>query len=241
MILRAEIPFTPDMLRTVPITRADYSVPALAQYTPILTPDDPSSLSGSIHIGVDMRRFRKEFIVLSSSVPRTIRPDFNQYYTLVLALSLVNETAHYIQHRNGSLQDFYDYKQNNEIYSLCTLYALQQHVSDVEMLDAALRIEHYFIDKGAQSSLYALRLALEKMEVRDIYTQFRSAYLSRDASLLRDSLRQLYLTRMKINMRDLKICNGSRREDLPDAVLFRATEPAEEIFKIYFKDTHQNN
>ncbi len=237
----AEIPYSQDMWPHVSVSTAPYGFIALAQYTPFPTPE--GSIIGRIKIGSDLHRYKKEFTVLSSNIPRYERPDFDHYYTIVLALSLVNETAHFIQHQNGSLDDFYTLKARGDLPALCTLYSLQQHVSDVEMLDAALRLEHYFIQSGAIKSLYALRLALEKMEMREIFASFRSSYSAKDAPLLRQTLQSLYLIRLGDNMEGLRRCNGVSRADLEHEILDRAVAPVRDIFKIYFEtqSAHPNN
>lgn len=229
----AKVPYTQDMWPHVSVSMAPSGFTALAQYTPLPAPE--GSIIGRIKIGSDLHRYKKEFTVLSSNIPRYERPDFEHYYTIVLALSLVNETAHFIQHQNGSLDDFYTFKARGDIPALCTLYSLQQHVSDVEMLDAALRLEHYFIQHGATQSLYALRLALEKMEMREIFSSFRSAYSAKNAPLLRQTLQSLYLIRLGDNMEGIGRCNGVSRVDLEHDILNRAVVPARDIFEIYFE------
>ncbi|MDY0030035.1 MAG: hypothetical protein RBR86_08865 [Pseudobdellovibrionaceae bacterium] len=228
----AHPPYSSSMWPHVLVSTAPHGFIALAQYTPLTSPE--GEIIGKIKIGSDFHRYKKEYTVLSSNIPRYERPDFDHYYTIVLALSLVNETAHFIQHQNGSLDDFHTFKTLRDTPALCTLYSLQQHVSDVEMLDAALRLEHYFIQHGAIKSLYALRLALEKMGLREIFSSFRSSYSAKDAPLLRQTLQTLYLARLNDNMQGLNRCNGVTRADLGNDVLDRAVAPARDIFEIYF-------
>jgi len=194
----------------------------LAQYQPML--------GGKITLGNDLHRYHKEFVVLGSKIERIDRPDFNQYMVVLTLLSLSNENAHFIQHHNGSLDDFYTFLHDGDQTNLCTLYALQQHVSDIEMLDTALRLELYFLGHGSIKGIKALRIVLEKMELNSLFEDFRDSYRGKDSIQLKNVLDRIFQHRVRYNMSSLSQCKGERVIQLDRDIYDRAIEPARMIF-----------
>ncbi len=215
-----------ERVRVVPLTDTS---PPLAQYHPKQDPQT-ESIIGEIRLGTNYHRYKKEYLVLSSTVNRLDRPDFNQYMTVLTLLSLSNENAHFIQHLNGSLDDFYHYLEADHARGMCTLYALQQHVSDIKMLESALIIENYFLGIGSPKGINAVHLALKKMELGNLFEEFRHAYRSRDMFSLKDSLDHIFHQRLKYNIASLSKCRGTRMTLLEKDVFKRAIQPAENVF-----------
>ena len=195
----------------------------LARYTPKEKP--------TIEIGQNMRRYRNEYVYLSSDQDMSTKPDFEQYMTILMTLSLANESAHYFQDRNGSLKDFYTFYNSKQFNKACALYSLQQHVSDIVMLKAGLNLEQLFLGKGSVKGLNALRIALEKNELRDEFEDFRNAMTKRDTVALDRILRSIRNKRNHANMAGLNFCPPYGDTKLDDDTINRATEAAGYPFK----------
>ncbi len=217
------------MIQRVHVVPSTSSTPPLAQYHPDNDPENHTMI-GEIRLGTDYHRYRKEFLVLSSSIERFARPDFEQYLTVLTLLSLSNENAHFIQHLNGSLDDFYQFYDAKNTQGMCSLYALQQHVSDMEMLETALRVENYFLGIGSQKGINAVQLALRKMELGNLFEEFRHAHQTDDMFLLKNSLDHIFYQRLKYNIASLPECNGVQMTLLDRPIFRRAIQPAENVF-----------
>ncbi len=190
----------------------------LARYTPSDRP--------TIEIGQNMRRYKKEYIYLSSDQDMSAKPDFDQYMTVLMTLSLANESAHYLQDQNGSLKDFYQFYRSGQLNNACALYALQQHVSDIAMLKIGLNMERLFLGKGSVKGINALRIVLEKNNLRDEFEDFRNAMNSHNTAALDDILRRIRSKRNEANMSGLTFCPPYGDAILPTDIVNRATEPA---------------
>lgn len=190
----------------------------LARYTPKTPP--------TIEIGQNMRKYKNEYIYLSSDQDMSTKPDFEQYMTVLMTLSLANESTHYLQDKNGSLKDFYKLYDAHQLNKACALYSLQQHVSDIVMLKAGLSLEQLFLGQGSVKGLNALRIVLEKNELRDEFEDFRNAMSKKDTVALDDILRRIRVKRNDANMAGLKFCPPYGDAELTDDVVSRATQPA---------------
>jgi hypothetical protein len=190
----------------------------LARYTP---KDKPT-----IEIGQNMRRYKNEYIYLSSDQDMSTKPDFDQYMTVLMTLSLANESAHHLQDQNGSLKDFYKLYNAHQLNKACALYSLQQHVSDIVMLKTGMSLEQLFLGQGSVKGINALRIALEKNNLRDEFEDFRNAMNKHDTSALDDILRRIRNKRNDANMSGLHLCPPYGDAVLDDDILNRATEPA---------------
>lgn len=190
----------------------------LARYTPKDTP--------TIEIGQNTRRYKNEYIYLSSDQDMSGKPDFDQYLTVLMTLSLANESAHYLQDKNGSLEDFYKFYNSRQWNKACALYSLQQHVSDIVMLKTGLTLENFFLGKGSVKGMNALRIALEKNDLRDEFEDFRNAMNKHDTVALDDVLRRIRDKRNIANMSGLRFCQPDGEETLDDDIVNRATEAA---------------
>jgi len=190
----------------------------LARYTPH---DHPT-----IEIGQNMRRYRQEYIYLSSNQDMATKPDFDQYLTVLMVLSLANESTHYLQDKDGSLADFYKLYNSGHVQQACALYSLQQHVSDIVMLKMGLRVERLFLGKGSEKGLNALRIALEKNDLRDEFEDFRTAMDKKDTTSLDNILRRISTKRNDANMSGLHFCPHTGDAKLDKDMIARATEPA---------------
>lgn len=209
-----------DTITFLPVTGNDAP---LARYSP---KDKPI-----IEIGQNIRRYKQEYIYLSSDQDMSTKPDFDQYMTVLMTLSLANESAHFLQDKNGSLKDFYKFYKTKKLNKACALYSLQQHVSDITMLKTALRLEQLFLGKGSTKGINALRIALEKNELRDEFEDFRTAMDKQDTATLDDILRRIRSKRNHANMAGLNFCPPYGDAKLDDDIVSRATAAAGYPFK----------
>ena len=210
---------------------------ALAQYQPLLdsaAPDD-----GILTVGTNVRQYKQEYNYFSTIYDRSQKPDFDQYMTVFILLSLANESAHRQQHLNGSLADYLEYMNHQNPVSACTLYALQQHVSDVLMIDNALKIQNYFLGHGYASGIRALHLVLEKMEVKNAFDEMQKAMTKHNSAALKAAMHSLYLSRLKANMSPRPECRNVTTTRLENRIYKRAIEPAQTLFSLAYttKDT----
>lgn len=197
--------------------------PPLARYRPA----DGDTRRGFVEFGSDLRRYQDEYVYVSSIIPKVDRPDFNQYMTVLTALNLGNEYAHFIQHQNGSLDDFFEFKQDNKINQTCALYSLQQHVSDITMLDLAVRLEEYFQRIQSVTGQNAVTSSLERMDLLRFYTDFKTIAAAQDRARMNDLLHRLKTARDRINTENLRPCRkAAGSASLPRAVIARAIAPA---------------
>lgn len=214
------------------IIAGDESFAALAQYQPLIETQTPQN--GLLTIGTNLKRYKQDYLYLSTIYDRSEKPDFDQYMTLFILLSLANESAHRQQHINGSLADYIEFKHQDNTVAACTLYALQQHSSDVLMLDNALRIETYFLGKGYAAGIRALHLVLERMDVKDAFDEMRSAIAAQDHEKLKTALHALYVSRLKANMAPRPECKDVTTKRLADRIYKRAIDPAKTIFAMAY-------
>lgn len=194
--------------------------PPLARYRPAT--DGP----GTVEFGHDLRRYKTEYVVATSIIPKSQRPDFDQYMTVLTALSLANERAHFEQDRNGSFNDFFHYRAEKELNESCSLYALQQHVSDIVMFDLALKLETHFMQISSPTGLNAVSGSLDRMELLPLYREFYKAAAAKNRAAMTALLAKLYDARVKLNMSGMSECKGHQEVELPRAVIARAVEPA---------------
>lgn len=195
----------------------------LAQYRP--------ENGGMIEIGQNLRNYRRDYIFLSSPMDVSTKPDFDQYLAVLIMLSLSNEATHILQDKNGSLKDFYKSYQSGDVNKACTIYALQQHASDIMMLKSAMQVEMLFLGQGSTKGLNALRLALQKNNLRDEFENFREAMKRQNISELNHVLSSIRLKRNTLNMSALKFCPPSFHTQLNKKIISRATEPVGLPFK----------
>lgn len=206
----------------------DENFGALAQYQPLLKSQDPDD--GILTIGTRFKQYKQEYNYLSTIYDRSQKPDFDQYMTIFILLSLANESAHREQHINGSLEDYVEYKNHNNTAAACTLYSLQQHVSDVVMIDNALRLENYFLGKGYAAGIRALHLVLEKMEIKTAFDDIQKSITAHNGPELKTAMHALYLARLKANMSPRPECRDITTIRLDNRVYKRAIEPAQTLF-----------
>lgn len=180
---------------------------------------------GIVDIGQNIRDYKRDYIFLSSSIDMSTKPDFDQYLAVMIMLSLSNEATHILQDKNGSLKDFYQFYQSGDVVKACGLYALQQHVSDIMMLKTALRAENLFLGVGSTKGINALRISLEKNNLRDEFEDFRDAMQKKNISYLNTVLSGIRSKRNEMNLSGLKFCPPSGNIELDQQIVNRATEP----------------
>jgi len=207
----------------IPMVLAKNETSTLARYRP--------ENGGSVEIGQNFRQYRRDYIYLSSDLDMAYKPNFDEYMAVLITLSLANESAHIIQNNEKSLDDFYAFLKLAENDKACALYALQQHVSDVVMLDYAMRIERLFLGQGSVKGLNALRLALEKNDLRDEFEDFRQSINQKNKIALQKSLTIIKKKRIHANLADLKFCPQSGNIFLPYKIIKRAVYPARNILE----------
>ena len=171
-----------------------------------------------------MHRYKNEYIYLSSDQDMSTKPDFEQYMTVLLTLSLANESTHYLQDKNGSLKDFYKLYNAHHLNQACALYSLQQHVSDIVMLKVGLNLEQLFLGQGSVKGLNALRITLEKNDLRNEFEDFRNAMSKHDTLALDDILRRIRIKRNNANMSSLDFCPSYGDAKLDNDIIERATQ-----------------
>lgn len=193
--------------------------PPLARY-------QPSSGGGVVEFGHDLHRYKSEYTVATVVIPKSQRPDFDQYMVVLTALSLANEKAHFDQDQAGSLKDFFDLKAANETGKYCALYGLQQHVSDIVMLDMAIRLSDYFIKRQSAFGQNAVTAALDRMNLLPLYQEFKTAAAAKDRAAMTDILRRLKASRAAINIANLPECGPTGEAELSRAVISRAVASA---------------
>ena len=193
--------------------------PPLARY-------QPSPKGGVVEFGHDLHRYKSEYTIATVVIPKSQRPDFDQYMVVLTALSLANEKAHFDQDQAGSLKDFFALKAENETAKYCALYGLQQHVSDIVMLDMAIRLSDYFIKRQSAFGQNAVTAALDRMDLLPLYQEFRSAAAAKDRVKMTDILRRLKASRAAINIANLPECGPTGEAELSRAVISRAVASA---------------
>jgi hypothetical protein len=198
-------------------------VAPLARYNPVAS----DGVMGIVEFGNDLRRYKKEYTIATVIIPKAQRPGFDQYMTVLTALSLANEKAHFEQHKNRSLADFFVYRERGKTAQACALYALQQHASDVTMLDMAVKLLAHFKSIESDFGMNAVTAALDRMGLLQIYWDFHAAAAAKDRPAMTAALKKLKLTRDQINLNAFKEClTTSGTVTLPDAVIKRAIAPA---------------
>lgn len=195
----------------------------LARYNPV----SDAIPRGIVEFGHDLHRYKNEYTYATVTIPKSNRPSFEQYLTVLTALSLANEKAHFEQHKNGSLADFFVYRQDGNIARACALYSLQQHVSDITMLDMAFSLITHFETINSTYGVNAVLSSLDRMNLKDIYLEFYSAADHQDRAAMTNVLKRLKAARDYINLGSISVCRKTSGEvKLPDAVIARAIKPA---------------
>ena len=144
----------------------------------------------------------------------------------MVSLSLANEKAHFEQDVNGSLDDFFTYQKQQDLPRMCALYALQQHVSDIVMLEMAVKLERYFLGLGSPQGVGAVRAALDKMSVKETYEDFRQGLLTGDSNRFKAALEVMRKDRSALNIASIRLCKNEGTTSLPRDVIRRATSPS---------------
>jgi hypothetical protein len=194
----------------------------LARYSP---PTNPAvDNDGRIEIGQNLRSFGRDYRVMASPIQTSEKPSFETYLTVLMVLNLANEYAHIRQYKNGSLNDFYTLLNNRKINEACSLYAVQQHASDISMLQLARLLEISLVGRGDVVGINALRIALEKNDVRDEFEEFREAVKSNTTNRMNTALSKIRSKRYADNMAGLKFCTNALTVPLPQNYINRATE-----------------
>jgi hypothetical protein len=178
-----------------------------------------------VTIGADLHRYKRDFLMISSVIPRSIRPDFETYMIALTALSLANETAHFYQYQNGSLNDFQTLRRQGLIAQSCALYSLQQHVSDILMLNTAYLLEQ----RSNEIERQALRAALEKMDLLELYRDFYRFYEEKPSLEKNEVLQRLKQERDNENMKGLSFCKGTGSAHISRPLIMRAQQPIQEF------------
>lgn len=196
-IMPAELTQT---IKSVPLGLIEGDGAPLARYRP---------KEKIIEVGSNFDRYRAEYTVLSSNQDKVFRPDFDQYLGVLTALSLANEVTHVMQDKNGSMNDFYNALDKKNYPLACNIYDLQQFASDVVMMQAAYRIERYFLGLGSVKGIHAVAIATEKMGIAKNYEQYRHAMDNKDSEGIGYIFIGLHNARQRINMSELKFCKLS--------------------------------
>lgn len=212
-----------DSIHFIPITGEDAP---LARYR-------PDKEGGIIEIGLNLRQYRRDYVYLVSNQDKIHQPDFDHYLTILTTLNLANESAHYMQDKNGSLHDFYEFYTHTQTEEACALYSLQQYVSDVVMLEKAVRIEYHFLGQGSIKGLNALYIALEKNNLRNEYEEFREGLKNKDGDRIDTILHIIRVKREDANMSGLDFCKDNGNAVLDETIISRATEPARSALAHY--------
>lgn len=194
----------------------------LARYRPGSDPQQPDR----IEFGHDLPRYRREYTLATLVIPKPDRPSFEQYMTVLTALSLANEKAHFDQDHNRSLDDFFAYQNAGDHRRACALYGLQQHVSDIAMFDMALKLQDYFVRRNSVFGQNAVLASLDRMNLLPFYAEFRTIAAARDRAAMTRLLSRLKAARSYINMSSLKTCLPKGEARLPPSVVARAVAPA---------------
>lgn len=178
-----------------------------------------------IEFGANTKRYQDEYVYITSIMDRIDRPSFEQYLTVLVSLSLANEKAHFEQDVNGSLDDFFTYQKQQDLPRMCALYALQQHVSDIVMLETAVKLERYFLGLGSQQGIGAVQAALDKMSLKETYEDFRQGLLTGDSKRFKAALEVMRKDRSALNIANISLCKNGGTASLPRDVIRRATSP----------------
>jgi hypothetical protein len=178
-----------------------------------------------IEFGANTKRYQDEYVYITSIMERADRPNFEQYLTVLVALSIANEKAHFEQDIGGSLDDFFIYQKQQDLRRMCALYALQQHVSDVVMLEMAVKLERYFLGLGSPQGVRAVRAALDKMGLKETYEDFRQGLLTGDSNRFQSALEAMRKDRSALNISNISSCKNGGAVSLPSDVIRRATAP----------------
>lgn len=202
----------PQMTGHTPLKIITDHMDALAQYT-----------SGEVRIALPYKKIKREYTVLSSNIPKDNRPSLDQYATILTYLSLANESAHYDQDTSGSLADFYKFIEQGNTDAACTLYAFQQHISDIYMLGAAVALDQHFTTADQPKPRYAVRIALEKINLKDVFSPYETALLTKDKILENELYDRMFRIRQADNIKSLDFCAHSKRTRLSATILQRAS------------------
>lgn len=223
-----------DIFTHTPFTAATGPAAPLARYKP--------ENAGAIEIGMNLRQYRRDYAFLSSNQDMAEKPDFEHYLTVLTALSLANESAHIRQKEANSLDDFYTFIKNGQLGKACALYAHQQHISDIVMLQFAYRAELFFLGHGATKGLNALRIALEKNDLRDEYEEFRESLKQQNSARLMEILSLIKAKRATSNMSSLTFCGNHKGEaTLDEDIIERASLPAQPLLLMQQDNQHANS
>jgi hypothetical protein len=175
---------------------------ALAKYIPAPT----KTKKPVIQFRKDLKQYKDDFVALSSIIDRTHRPNFDHYMVVLTALSLSNEWAHFIQDKNGSLNDWFHLKINNQQQASCAVYDLQQYVSDIVMLETAYKLDVYFRKNNDLKGSLSVQMALEKMLLDQIFWDYTIARTTENYEYIKPLFVEMRRIRYAANMQELKDC-----------------------------------
>jgi hypothetical protein len=102
---------------------------------------------------------------------------------------------------------------------MCALYALQQHVSDIVMLEMAVKLERYFLGLGSPQGVGAVRAALDKMGLKETYEDFRQGLLTGDSNRFKAALEAMRKDRSALNIANISLCKNGGTTSLPRDVI----------------------
>lgn len=224
MLILDVVPEYKDFFDSTNIEYVSGPLAPLARFQP--RPDQ----KGAVAFGTDLKRYRDDYVIIASVVPRDIRPDFEQYLTVLTALSIANEKAHFDQHRAGSMDDFFDFKVRDKTDEMCGLYGLQQHISDVVMLDMALRLYFHFQQIESKRGMQAVSVALDKMGIAAFLPRYHQTLLTKSRGKVKETLSDLKQARKALNMASLPECNYNATAFLDQDIIDRASVPVRDTY-----------
>jgi len=109
------------------------------------------------------------------------------------------------------------------------------------MMEFAIRLERLLLSKGSVKGLNALRIALEKNDLRDEFEEFRESLKSQDKDRINKILHTIRQKRNDANMSGLNFCNKNGGDALLDQnIINRATEPATTALASYQAKIKEN-
>lgn len=193
--------FSP-LFRDTAIRLTDEKMDALATYIP----STGNQKRSTIQFRKTIKSYQDDFVMLSSTIDRPYRPNFEQYMAVLTALSLANEFAHYKQDKNGSLRDWYNYQKQKQSQAACALYDLQQHVSDIVMMETAYKLDAYFRKNNDLKGSLSIQMALEKMWLDKIFWDYTIARTADQKENIEFLIEEMHKLRYKANMNSRKSC-----------------------------------
>ena len=233
-LLEKTSPAFAPLFKETDILLVDKKTEALAKYTPALTKNHKPV----IQFRKNLNQYKDDFVAISSIIDRAHRPTFDQYMAVLTALSLSNEWAHFVQDKNKSLDDWYNFKFDKKTTEACTLYDLQQYVSDIVMLETAYNLDVYFRKNNNLKGSLSVQMALEKMLLDKIFWDYTIARTTDNKKYIEPLLTEMRRIRYKANMSGLKDCpKQSTSYTLEKPIFERAITP----IPSHLKDLIQSN